>query len=176
MRNQPKRSSISRLAPVVCAVVMVTVAWGCQRSKSDELIDISVVHLKAAKRLMEEADGDRTKLAVAVMHYRLAHRDEFLALRNKGNEMIKGMTDEERKQFNDQARIRTLSAMDMLKTASRKFEDPRMALQHVAPLILRLSPGVQVQKKGARRPWMPPLPDLPGHEHVDEPAAITRTR
>ena len=68
------------------------------------------------------------------------------------------------------------SAMDMLKTASRKFEEPRMALQHVAPLILRLSPGVQIQKKGARRPWMPPLPDLPGHEHVHEPAAMTRTR
>lgn len=131
---------------------------GCQKRAVDQLVDDSLVHLEAAEKLMQEAQGDEFKLREAVMLYRAQHAQEITRLRAQGEAQLAGLSEEERRAVAVQAKTRADALLAKLQLQAQRFPDSRKALVIVRPLVVAGTPKMAA---GTRPNWIPPEPKAP---------------
>ena len=175
--------SCQTLRPRWRALLLVALLLGCSKSPAEQLIDQSLQHMKAAERMMRDADGNLEKLIDAVGQYRLKHHGEFRRLRAEGQKALAALDKAERERLTTKARASGMAALKRIEGLSQKFKQPKLALRVIHPLLLAAppKPGPAPTKPrsllpeppplpmpGAATPTRRPLPKLPGqhgHEH-----------
>ncbi|MEY3013935.1 MAG: hypothetical protein RIT45_2670 [Pseudomonadota bacterium] len=138
----------------------VVFALGCSKSPADVLVEESFVHLEAAAEMLERHAGDTQALVIAVMHYRVAHRDDFVRLREQGEKRIAELSDADRRAFYGRHRSRFASLSGRIEALVKRYPDERLALRTVRPLMIVASP--RGGPTGGEPPWLPPVPPPPG--------------
>jgi hypothetical protein len=127
-------------------------------SEADQLVDRSVAHLEAGVAMMRAAGGDPMKLTEAALQYRMQHRDELVTLRTRGEVVLQGLADEERRKVETRAKNLTTPLVAQMEAEARKFPEPKLALRLVRPLIV---PAVSRPGPPGKLPWLPEVPELP---------------
>ena len=148
--------------PIVAALLVVLGLSGCTKSPVEKLIDESIGHLEAAHRMMVDNAGNIEKLGIAVVRYRSKHRGEFRKLRIAGEKALQATPEAERKVVMERARKRTLALKQKIEEAAGRYEDKRMAMRMVRPLMVTATP--KGLAKGQRPPWLPKFPKMPAEE------------
>ncbi|MCB9739434.1 MAG: hypothetical protein H6747_09215 [Deltaproteobacteria bacterium] len=144
------------------AVVFVALAAfaGCSKSPADRLVDESLSHLEAAATMLEEHAGKTQELVVAVMHYRVAHHEDFKRLRSEGERLLGEMGDVERRDFYGRHRQRAAALSGRLEALAKRYDDQRLVMRTIRPLMIVASPRA-AKSAGGDPPWLPPVPPPP---------------
>ncbi len=178
-RLWPNRArATSQFAAVAMLLAVLTLLAGaCQKRAVDQLVDDSLVHLQAAEKLMQNAQGDEFKLREAVMIYRTEHSKEFARLRAQGESQMAALSEEERRAVAVQAKTRADALLAKLQLQAQRFPDSRRALILVRPLVVAGTPKMAA---GTRPNWIPPEPpappmmDMPGEPTAAAARAIPK--
>lgn len=145
------------LATLACVVLPA-----CQKSAGSELIEQSTVHLEAALRLLQDAHGDERKVLEGAMTYRAKHTREIVALREKGEALLRTLDAPARQKLEAEAQNRWTPIVTRIEQEAQKFPQPNKVLRFVRPLLVPATPrGI----KGT--PWLPEAPPLP--KELEEP-------
>lgn len=130
MRTTSRRNG--RAMMIAGLGVAVVLASGC-REPAQDAQDVSLQHLEAAVRILEDHAGRTDEAIAALGAYLEAHREEMLATKARGITALERMSPQKRETFRARALERTRPIREHLATLARTFPEPHRILQALRP-------------------------------------------